>query len=144
MLVIYTGILFSCDSNKKSSKSFGKKGNTAVRKSPAKTINSSSDISPVNKQVSEIAIDTIPKTNEPQTRIDSLLEKENTSTYVRPSTNFQGASGVGTGASHASSYYARNKNKKQKQTITPTYRAKIQPDSLSIRADSIDYANNSW
>jgi hypothetical protein len=105
-ILLIAGLIFSCNSNKGKS-AFGKKKRhnySASRPAPQNNNvnNNSNSKTPI---VSEKTVNPTP---------DSLeIEEENSWRRNRPRTHFQGASGVGTGGSYASSYY-RRKEMKQK------------------------------
>jgi len=105
-ILLMAGLLAGCNSNKRSTRGFGKKKTysySAKKSGPTLSKSSRSDSSKtISEQASLAPIDT------------AELVEDNSYYRERPRTNFQGASGVGTGGSYASSYYRQESIKKKK------------------------------
>lgn len=117
IMFLIAGFFAGCHSGKKkSSKHYSKrshytaKAQSTAPKETAATA-SSSNVSRINSP-SEDEL----QQNQPMTRIDSLLGNTGTSRYYSSDrTNYQGASGAGTGSSYASGAYAAAKQRKAKK-----------------------------
>ena len=108
-ILLLAGLMAGCNSNKSGVRSKGKKKSynySANKAANSKAVNSSTQ--QAEKRISE-----------PTVVSEDTLEILNENPYYRdrPRTNFQGASGAGTGGSYASSSYrqdAMNKKKKDR------------------------------
>src|SRR6185437_17108096 len=97
---------------KKSSKHFSKRSHYSARvqNSGSESSASSSNVSRINSAEADET-----QTSQPITRLDSLLGNTGGGYHNTDRTNFQGASGAGTGSSFASGAYAAAKKKKPKK-----------------------------
>ena len=109
IMCICSGLLFSCESNKRSktSKTFSsRKGNTLPYKPRAANTSDSSKLSLKKSNACQAF--------QPKTALDSAYLMQGGSMYVKPQTNFQGSLGIGTGGSYASSYYRQESMRLEK------------------------------
>ena len=118
ILTISAGLLVACDSNK---------GNRSSEKATAMPTTYS------KPQPEKATVAAQPQG--PKTRLDSLLDQsgwDNSSggTSRRPRTNFQGASGAGTGGTYAAGAYGKESYKKK-------------PVKAAVKADTTRINNNS-
>lgn len=139
MLCLCGGLMIvGCDSNKRSSKAFGKKNSSAA----AKPANSNKTQTTVNTSTNNTTIVNGPAAA--KSRLDSLLMEEERSNNSRPRTYYQGSSGVGTGGSYASSAYRHdelNKQKYQKQALARKER-NLMIQNAQAELDSLNNQNN--
>jgi hypothetical protein len=134
-------IVVGCDSNKRSSKAFGKKNSSAAAK-PANSNNNQTTVKSSTNNTANTAIVNGPASA--QSKLDSLLMEDERSNNSRPKTYYQGASGVGTGGSYASSAYRHdelNKQKYQKQALARKER-NLMIQKAQAEVDSINNQNN--
>ncbi len=132
IVFLVAGFFTGCHSGKKkSSKHFSKRSHysAAAKSAPATTGSataSSSKVSRINSAEPEEA-----QANQPVSRLDSLLGNTGGSRYYNSDgTNFQGASGVGTGSSYASGAYAAAKAKKKAKKKRVYNEDELNPDFI--------------
>lgn len=134
MLFIGGSLLLGCNSNQRSSKSFGKNGSSAAAYKPAeKPTNTSSEI-PAKEETM-----TVKEAEQPKTALDSLLMNPDAGTYRNQGANFQGSSGVGTGGSYASSAYRHDRlnRKKNEEKAMAAMKERKQLNQQNMNSDSI-------
>jgi hypothetical protein len=139
MLCLCGGLIVAgCDSNKRSSKAFGKKNSSAAAK-PASSKNTQATANSSNN-----SSNTVTKSGSAKTKLDSLLMEEERSNNSRPRTYYQGSTGVGTGGSYASHAYRHdemNKQKYEKKALARQERnlmiqqARAEVDSLNAQTE---------
>ena len=148
IVFLVAGFFTGCHSGKKkSSKHFSKRStySAKVHSAPGTTgtaTASSSKVSRINSAEPEET-----QANQPMSRLDSLLGNTGGNRYYNSDgTNFQGASGAGTGSSYASGAYAAAKAKKAKKKrvynedeLNPDFIQSANSNTTTLPADT---ANN--